>query len=98
MCLDFSEKNFVTKSVPPQKKSLFEITMGNPFLNIFCDDRNAQKKIKIINKDILIWNLLSESICDFGETEIMPIKTIGVIGIISVVPLPEAWYWFQKQI
>ena len=83
---------------PPHPNHFLKIQWEIHFWTFFVMIEMLQKKIKIINTDILILNLLSESISDFGETEIMPITTIGVIGIISVVPLPEAWYWFQKQI
>ena len=52
---------------PPQPKSFFENTMGNPFLIFVCDDRNAPQKNWNRNINILISNLLSESILDFGE-------------------------------
>ena len=50
--------------------------------------------------DILISNLLSESISDFGngQTEITPITPIGIIGVFSVWPLPEVRNWLPNQI
>ena len=52
---------------PTPVKSLFENTMGNPFLDFLKYCMEIFKKKIYIYIDILISNLLSESIFNFGK-------------------------------
>jgi hypothetical protein len=52
---------------PARATSLFENTIGNPIFYFFNTDRNAPKEVKNRNMDILILNLLSKLIFDFGK-------------------------------
>ena len=47
--------------------------------------------------DILIWNMLSESIFDFGKWSNWKYANTRIC-VFSVLPLPEVENWFRKQI
>ena len=82
---------------PTPVKSLFENTMGNPFFWLFeILTETLQKKIYNRNMDILISNLLSESIFDVGKWSNWKYANTRIC--VFSVWLPEVENWFRKQI
>ena len=72
--------------------------MGNPFLIFFKYwPKLFQNFFYNINMDILISNLLSESILDFRKWSTGKYAN-SQICVFPVWPLPEVQNWFQKQI
>ena len=67
------------------------------FLTFLNTDRNAQRKNLNRNMDILIWNMLSESIFDSGKWSNWKYANTRIC-IFSVWPLPEVENGFRKQI
>ena len=66
--------------------------MGNPFFLHFLWWSKLSKKNLNRNMDILIWNLLSESILNLGKWSNWNYANW------RNWPPPKVWNWFQKQI
>ena len=71
--------------------------MGNTFFDFLKYWQKRFKKNLNRNMDILISNLLSESIFDFGKWSNWKYANTGIC-IFSVWPHPKVKNWFQKQI
>ena len=71
--------------------------MENSFLNIFLWWSKHSKKIELDIWTFWFEICFSNQFWTLGSGQIK-IAPIGMIGVISVVPLPKVRNWFQKQI